>query len=82
MAKRSQKQAGISSFALELFVYGIFVFAYFFLVLRFLGDWLKHTFDQNRVLYAVAALVLIVIQGVALEMLTTLLLKRIRRKLD
>ena len=82
MAKRKQKPAGIGSFALELAVYGIFVFAYFFLVLRFLGGWLKHTFDQNRAVYGVVALVLIVVQGAALEMLTTLLLKWIRRRVD
>ena len=67
MAQRSQKPAGIGSFALEFAVYGVFVFAYFFLVLRFLGGWLKHSFDQNRVVYAVVALVSIVLQGAYLK---------------
>jgi fucose permease len=82
VAQRSQKPAGIGSFALELAVYGAFVFAYFFLVLRFLGSWLKHSFDQNRVVYAVVALVLIVLQGAVLETLTTRLLRWIRRRVD
>jgi len=82
MAQRSQKPAGIGSFASELAVYAVFVSAYFLFVLRFLGGWLKHEFDQNRTIYAVVALVLIVVQGVALEMLTTRLLKWIRRKVD
>jgi hypothetical protein len=82
VAQRSQQPAGIGSFALELAVYGVFVFAYFFLVLRFLGGWLKHSFDQNRVVYAVVAMVLIVLQGAVLETLTTRLLKWIRRRVD
>ena len=43
---------------MELAVYAVFVFAYFFLVLHFLGGWLKHIFDQNKTLYAFVALAL------------------------
>jgi hypothetical protein len=79
MAGRPQKTASIGSFLVELMVYAIFVFAYFFLVLHFLGDWVKHIFDENRTLYAVVALGLIIAQGVVLEALTTALLRVIRR---
>jgi hypothetical protein len=54
------------------------VTVYFFLVLHFLGNWLKHLFDQRRILYAITALGLIIAQGVALEMLTAALLKFMR----
>ena len=65
---------------MELAVYAVFVFAYFFLVLHFLGGWIKHVFDQNKTLYAFVALGLIIAQGVGLEMLTTGLLRVIRSR--
>jgi membrane protease YdiL (CAAX protease family) len=82
MAGRAQKAASLGSFLMELVVYAVFVFAYFFLVLHFLGNWVDRIFNQNRTLYAGVALALIVLQGVALEMLTTALLRVIRRKVE
>jgi len=79
MARRSQQTASLGSFLIELVVYAVFVFAYFFLVLNFLGHWVKLLSDQHRTLYAGVALALIVVQGIGLEMLTTALLKLIRR---
>ena len=66
---------------MELVLYAVFVFAYFFLVLHFLGGWIKRLFDENRSLYGLVALALIIAQGVALETLTTALLRVIRRRL-
>ena len=80
MASRSKISASFGSFLLELVVFAAFVFVYFFLVLHFLGDWLKHVFDQNKTFYAFVALALIIVQGVGLEMLTTGLLRIIRRR--
>jgi len=63
-------------------LYAVLVTIYFFLVLHFLNDWLKKLFDQpNRTAYAVVALVLIVVQGVALEALTSWSLRAIQNKL-
>ena len=80
MASRPKKSASLGSFLVELAVYALFVFAYFFLVLHFLGGWIKHIFDQNKTLYAFVALGLIIAQGVGLEMLTTGLLRVIRSR--
>ena len=80
MASRSKKSASLTSFLVELGVYAIFVFAYFFLVLHFLGGWLKHVFDQNKTTYAFVALGLIIVQGIGLEILTTALLRVIRSR--
>ena len=80
MAGRSKRSASLGSFLVEMAVYTVFVFAYFFLVLHFLGDWIKHIFDQNKTLYAFVALALIIVQGVGLEMLTTGLLRVIRSR--
>lgn len=69
----------LRDFAIELVIYGIIVVAYFFLVLHFMGDWVTALYKEHRSLYAAVALMLIVTQGVVLEMLTTALMKRIRR---
>ncbi len=75
-----QKIESLGSFLVELVVYAGFVTAYFFLVLHFLGGWVKEVFDGNKILYAILALGLITVQGVLLEMLTSALLRVIRRK--
>jgi hypothetical protein len=76
---RTKNVVSAGSFLIELGVYALFVFAYFFLVLHFLGNWLKHLFDEKRVIYAIVALALIIVQGVFLEILTSTLLRVIRR---
>ena len=70
----------IKSFCIELVVYAGLVVAYFFLVLHFLGDWLYHLFREERKTYAGMALILIIGQGIVLEILTRALLGFIRGK--
>ena len=62
------------SFCIELLIYAGLVVAYYFLVLHLLGDWLQRLFEHERKLYAVTALILIICQGLILEVLTRLLL--------
>jgi hypothetical protein len=69
-------------FVIELFVYAVLVVAYFYLVLHFLGDWLVDVYQRDRRIYAVLSLLLITVQGVVLEAVTTALLKFIRSKLE
>jgi hypothetical protein len=68
----------LKSFLVELLVYSVLVVGYFFLVLHLLADWIAHLYDADRRLYAVAALALIVGQGIALELLTTALFALIK----
>jgi len=63
---------------IELLVYAALVCGYFFLVLHFLGQWLYTLFVHERRLYAGVALALIVGQGIALEVLTTVLVRLLR----
>jgi hypothetical protein len=77
-----ESKHSLKSFVLELLVYGALVTVYFFAVLHFLGDWLAHVYGNNKKLYAVAALGLIIIQGVVLEMITTGLLRFFYRQTD
>jgi hypothetical protein len=60
-------------FAIELVIYGVLIAIYFFLVLRFLGDWLKSLFLDHRDLYAAVAILLMIGQAVGLELVTNLL---------
>ncbi|MEY2603725.1 MAG: hypothetical protein QOH31_1506 [Verrucomicrobiota bacterium] len=76
--KRSRDYS-FTDFLLELMLYGLFVALYLFLVFHFLGDWLKSIFIENRIVYAVVAVLLILTQAVGLERLTTGLLVLIRR---
>ena len=72
----------VRSFLIELSVYSGLVVAYVFLVIRLLGNWLGGLFDRSKAHYAIAALLLIIGQGVLLEMVTSLLLKIVRRRTE
>jgi hypothetical protein len=67
----------IRNFVIEVLIYGALVVGYFVLVLRLLGEPLKKLFADNLTLYAFAALMLIVVQGAALELLTSFLVSRL-----
>ena len=64
----------IQNFAIEMAVYAVLVVGYFFLVLRLLADPLFELFNNNSIVYAIAALVLIVAQGVLLEVITSFIM--------
>lgn len=68
----------IRNFAIEVLIYTALVVGYFLLVLRLLGEPLKKLFTDHLTLYAFAALALIVVQGVVLELLTSFLVNRLR----
>jgi hypothetical protein len=78
MKKESEKS--LRAFAAELAIYAVLVTAYFFLVLHLLGNWLYQLDMQHRILYAVVALLLIVGQAIALDALTALLFRILRRR--
>lgn len=67
----------VRNFLIELIVYGALVVAYFILVLQSLGSWLTTLYYNNLVVYSIVALVLIVVQAVILEKVTTFLIERL-----
>jgi hypothetical protein len=67
----------VRNFLIELIVYGVLVVAYFILVLQSIGNWLTSLYYNNLTVYAVVALVLIVVQAVILEKVTTFLIERL-----
>ena len=72
----------LAKFLLELGIYSVLVSAYFLVVLQALPGWLKWLFDEHRRAYAVAALAIIIAQAVALEILTSVLVKLARLDRD
>jgi hypothetical protein len=70
----------LSAFAIELAVYALLVTGYFFLVLHFLGEWLQQLELNHRYTYAGMAIVLMIGQAVLLQIVTTFLLRLIRRR--
>lgn len=67
----------IRNFIIELVLYALLVLAYFLVVLRWLGKPLVALFLDNPVLYAPVGLALILLQGVALEAVTSFLISRL-----
>lgn len=68
----------IRNFLIELVVYGILLVIYFFAVLRFLGDPINSLYTNNTAVYAFVGLGLIVLQAVALEAVTSYLIRLLR----
>lgn len=62
----------------ELPIYAVLVIAYFFLVLHLLAGWLGDLYRNHTLLYALVSIALIIGQAVALESVTTMLLRLFR----
>jgi hypothetical protein len=76
---KNSRERSFTDFLVELVIYGVFVVLYLYFVFYFLSDWLKSMFSENRIEYAVVAFVLMFVQSVGLERITTGLLFLIRR---
>jgi len=68
------------TFLLELLLYAVLLVAYFALVLHYLGGWFKDLFDHDRKLFAVMALVVMILQTVGLELVSSSLVWLVRKK--
>lgn len=79
---KSTRSHAARSFLVELILYAGLVVVYVFFVISLLREWLGTLYERHKVGYAVAALLLIIGQGVVLEMVTTALLRLIRRRMD
>lgn len=75
---RQERLRAIRVLVVELVVYGVLVTIYAISVLQLLVDPLADFYHNHRAWYAIAALVLIVGQGVFLEEVTSFLLDRLR----
>jgi hypothetical protein len=82
MTGRKEKIHAARSFLIELLVYAALVVAYVFFVIGLLGGWLNGLYHNDKRLYALTALALIVGQGVVLEAVTSFLLRLIRSRIQ
>lgn len=67
----------IRNFIIELAVYAVLVTVYFLIVLRWLADYLVELYSSNPSLYAPIGLALVLLQGGALEVVTSFLIARL-----
>lgn len=67
-------------YLVEIAIYTVFIFAYYWAVLHPSSGWLKELFDEHKSIYGVLALVLVIAQAVLLELVTTGLFRLIRGK--
>ena len=79
---KKEKTKTLRAFLVELAIYGVFVTAYFFLVLHFLTGWLQDLHLHHVKLYALMTIVLIIGQAVLLESVTTWLLRLLRGRTE
>lgn len=68
----------IRAFAIEITIYGIMLAIYWWLVFRLLENFLAELFLNHLVLYSVAALGLLIFQGIVLDIMTTFLIRLLR----
>jgi hypothetical protein len=76
--KKPNLRTLIRNLIIEMLIYGLLLVVYFFAVLRLLGDWLMDLFQNQLVVYSVVGLVLIVVQAVVLETVTSFLVRLLR----
>jgi hypothetical protein len=63
---------------MEIVIYGILIFAYYLVVLRWLDEWLMSLFQNNLIFYSVVGLGMIVVQAALLDFVTSFILKYIK----
>ena len=68
----------VRNLIIEIFLYGVLLIIYFFVVLQYLGDFLTNLFNNQLYIYAFLGLGLIVVQAVLLEMITSYLIRLLR----
>ena len=76
--KKQEPKILLRNLLIEIIIYSILIFAYYFLVLRWLDDWLMTIFDSSLVFYSLAGLGLIFIQAVLLDFVTSFLRRFIK----
>jgi len=76
--KKTNLKILIRNLAIEMLIYSILLVTYFFVVLRYLGNFLTELFNNQLTIYAFLGLALIVVQSVFLETITSYLVRLLR----
>jgi hypothetical protein len=75
---KAEARRALLAFAIEMVVYAILIACYFLLVLHLLGPSLAQIAREHVRWYAVLCVALVLGQSIALESITTLLLRLLR----
>lgn len=75
---QSKRNLNLFWYLVEVAIYAVFIFIYYWTVLHPSRGWLKALFDGHKSLYGVLALVLVVAQAILLEVVTSGLFRLIR----
>ena len=78
--KAPPKPRELRESALHLVIYSVLLLGYFLVVLRYLTGWFSGLFHHHRVEYAFAGIILMIVQAVALDSISGLILRLIRGK--
>ena len=73
--KKLEPKVLFRNLVVEIIIYGVLIYGYYYLVLRRLADWLMTIFNTNLVYYSLVGLGLILIQAVLLDFVTSYLMK-------
>ncbi len=71
----ASRSRDLIAWLLHLTVYSALLLGYFLLVLRYLAGWFFELFQHHRVEYAFFGIVLMIVQAVALESISALILR-------
>jgi Kef-type K+ transport system membrane component KefB len=72
---KAARSRDLIAWMLHLTVYSVLLLAYFLFVLRYLATWFLGLFEHHRVEYALFGIVLMIVQAVALETISGLILR-------
>ena len=65
----------VVAWVLHLVLYSVLLLGYFLLVLRYLAGWFSHMFHHHRAEYALVGIAVMIVQAVALESISALILR-------
>jgi len=65
----------VVAWVLHLVLYSVLLLAYFLFVLRYLAGWFSHLFHDHRATYAIVGIAVMIVQAVALESVSALILR-------
>ena len=76
--KKMKPRILVRNLLIEIIIYSILIYGYYYLILRRLADWLMTIFNSNLVIYSLVGLGLIFIQAVLLHFVTSYLMRFIK----
>jgi hypothetical protein len=71
----ASRSRDLIAWLLHLTIYSVLLLAYFLFVLRFMAGWFYGLFQHHRAEYAIFGIALMIVQAVALETISAVILR-------